>query len=143
VAPADVLLLREPTNHLDLETTRWLEDHLLSIDATVLVISHDRAFLARLADHILHAEIQYHGLPHRLCGLRRAAGGAAAVSQQRAYDRQRRSIRIGGGFYRRNIAGGNSAQAKDAGAASAAPPARRAGREGRAIEIDSAWGPGR
>ena len=47
VAPADVLLLDEPTNHLDLETTTWLEDYLRGLDATVLVISHDRAFLAR------------------------------------------------------------------------------------------------
>ena len=46
VAPADVLLLDEPTNHLDLETTRWLEDYLARLDATVLLISHDRAFLA-------------------------------------------------------------------------------------------------
>ena len=56
VAPADVLLLDEPTNHLDLETTRWLEDHLLGLDATVLVISHDRAFLARIANRVLHFE---------------------------------------------------------------------------------------
>src|SRR5690606_28127168 len=45
VAPADVYLFDEPTNHLDLETTRWLEEYLRALDATVLVISHDRAFL--------------------------------------------------------------------------------------------------
>ena len=112
VAPADVLLLDEPTNHLDLETTRWLEDHLLSIDATVLVISHDRAFLARLADHILHAENQ------SITAYRTGYAGFVAqraerrLSQQRAYDRQRRSIESEEDFIRRNIAGGNSAQAK-------------------------------
>ena len=43
VSPADLLLLDEPTNHLDLETTRWLEGYLRTLDATVLLISHDRA----------------------------------------------------------------------------------------------------
>src|SRR5581483_2789557 len=56
VAPADVLLLDEPTNHLDLETTRWLEQYLNETDETVIVISHDRAILAAVADHVLHVE---------------------------------------------------------------------------------------
>src|SRR6478672_486086 len=56
VAPADLLLLDEPTNHLDLETTRWLEEYLAGIDATVLLISHDRAFLQAVVDHVLHLE---------------------------------------------------------------------------------------
>ena len=55
-APADLLLLDEPTNHLDLDTTAWLESYLLATRATVLVVSHDRAFLARVADHMLHLE---------------------------------------------------------------------------------------
>ncbi|MEJ2207071.1 MAG: ATP-binding cassette domain-containing protein, partial [Gemmatimonadota bacterium] len=56
VAPADVLLLDEPTNHLDLETTDWLEQYLGALDATVLVISHDRAFLEDVVSHVLHFE---------------------------------------------------------------------------------------
>ena len=56
VAPADLLLLDEPTNHLDLETTRWLETYLRQLDATVLVVSHDRAFLQAVVDHVLHLE---------------------------------------------------------------------------------------
>src|SRR5207245_1434197 len=45
MSTADVLLLDEPTNHLDLETTRWLEQYLASSERTVLLVSHDRAFL--------------------------------------------------------------------------------------------------
>src|SRR6185369_2486439 len=56
VTPADVLLLDEPTNHLDLETTKWLEDYLAGVNATVLLISHDRAFLSAVVDHVLHLE---------------------------------------------------------------------------------------
>src|SRR5206468_4664069 len=54
VAPSDILLLDEPTNHLDLETTRWLEQYLTEIDRTVVIVSHDRAFLAAVAAHVLH-----------------------------------------------------------------------------------------
>jgi len=112
VAPADVLLLDEPTNHLDLETTRWLEDHLLGLDATVLVISHDRAFLARLSNRILHFEARtitayktgYAGFLEQRA--------ERQLSQQRAFDKQRRNIEAEEDFIRRNIAGGNSAQAK-------------------------------
>jgi ATP-binding cassette subfamily F protein 3 len=53
-APADVLLLDEPTNHLDLDTIEWLKRHLKEAGRTVMVISHDRAFLDDLADNILH-----------------------------------------------------------------------------------------
>ena len=53
---ADVLLLDEPTNHLDLETTRWLEQYLTASERTVLLVSHDRAFLAATVDHVLHFE---------------------------------------------------------------------------------------
>ena len=44
----DVLLLDEPTNHLDIESIQWLEDFLIETGQTVVVISHDRAFV----DHI-------------------------------------------------------------------------------------------
>ncbi len=56
VAPADVLLLDEPTNHLDLDTTDWLERYLKAFGKTVLLISHDRAFLDSVVDHVLHFE---------------------------------------------------------------------------------------
>ena len=44
----DVLLLDEPTNHLDIESIQWLEDFLVESSQTVVVISHDRAFVDRI-----------------------------------------------------------------------------------------------
>ena len=52
----DLLLLDEPSNHLDLEATLWLEDFLQSYRATILIISHERDLLNNVADHILHLE---------------------------------------------------------------------------------------
>src|SRR5207237_7490978 len=52
----NVLLLDEPSNDLDIETLRALEEALLEFAGSVLVISHDRWFLDRIATHILAAE---------------------------------------------------------------------------------------
>jgi ATP-binding cassette, subfamily F, member 3 len=112
VAPADVLLLDEPTNHLDLETTRWLEDYLRALDATVLVVSHDRAFLQAVVDHVLHLEAgtstPYAG-DYEAFVLQRTE---RYLSQQRAFTKQARAIATEEDYIRRNIAGNNSAQAK-------------------------------
>jgi sulfate-transporting ATPase len=53
---ANVLLLDEPSNDLDVETLRALEDALLEFAGSIMVISHDRWFLDRIATHILAAE---------------------------------------------------------------------------------------
>jgi len=109
---ADVLLLDEPTNHLDLETTQWLEDYLRGTTRTVLLVSHDRAFLAAVADHILHFEGDT-ATPY--------VGGYAAfvqqraerrLTQQRAFDKQQKQIAHEQDYIARNIAGQNSKQAK-------------------------------
>jgi ATP-binding cassette subfamily F protein 3 len=50
----DLLLLDEPSNHLDLEAVLWLEDFLSSYPATILLVSHERDFLNNVVDHILH-----------------------------------------------------------------------------------------
>jgi sulfate-transporting ATPase len=52
----NVLLLDEPSNDLDVETLRALEDALLDFAGSIMVISHDRWFLDRIATHILAAE---------------------------------------------------------------------------------------
>ena len=52
----EMLLLDEPSNHLDLEATLWLENFLTSYQATILVISHERDLLNNVVDHILHLQ---------------------------------------------------------------------------------------
>ncbi len=52
----DLLLLDEPSNHLDLEAVLWLEDFLISYPATIVIVSHERDFLNNVVDHILHLE---------------------------------------------------------------------------------------
>ncbi len=52
----DVLLLDEPSNHLDLESTLWLENFLKSYPGTLLVISHERDLLNNVVDTILHLQ---------------------------------------------------------------------------------------
>ena len=56
VARPDVLLLDEPTNHLDLDSIRWLEDLLLDFKGSVVTITHDRAFLDRIATRIVELD---------------------------------------------------------------------------------------
>jgi ATPase subunit of ABC transporter with duplicated ATPase domains len=55
-AGSNVLLLDEPTNDLDVDTLRALEEALLGYSGCVMVISHDRWFLDRVATHILSFE---------------------------------------------------------------------------------------
>lgn len=54
----DLLLLDEPSNHLDFESTIWLDQFLRRYPHTVLLVSHDRALLDHSVDHILHLEAQ-------------------------------------------------------------------------------------
>ncbi|QYY35222.1 ABC-F family ATP-binding cassette domain-containing protein [Ruficoccus sp. ZRK36] len=54
----DLLMLDEPTNHLDLESLGWFQNYLKSYPGGIFLISHDRAFLNALVDHVL--EIRHH-----------------------------------------------------------------------------------
>ena len=56
VSRPDVLLLDEPTNHLDLDSITWLEDLLLEYKGSVVTISHDRAFLDRVATRMVELD---------------------------------------------------------------------------------------
>ncbi|MEO8575084.1 MAG: ABC-F family ATP-binding cassette domain-containing protein [Gemmatimonadales bacterium] len=112
VSPADVLLLDEPTNHLDLDTTQWLESYLQSTDKTILLISHDRAFLANVVDHVLHFEgdsaFAYTGGYEAFVRQREEK----RLTQQRAFEKQQKFIADREDYIRRNLAGQNTKQAK-------------------------------
>ena len=71
----DLLLLDEPSNHLDLESTLWLEGFLKAYRGTMLVVSHERDLLNNVVDHVLHLE-------HGRTTLYR--GGYDAFERQRA-----------------------------------------------------------
>jgi ATP-binding cassette subfamily F protein 3 len=112
VSPADVLLLDEPTNHLDLETTQWLEDYLATVSTTVLLISHDRAFLSAVVDHVLHFEgdtaTAYDGRYESFVEQRTLR----RLTQQRQFEQQQRKVASEREYIARNLAGQNSKQAK-------------------------------
>jgi ATP-binding cassette, subfamily F, member 3 len=52
----DLLLLDEPTNHLDIESLEWLETHLASLDAAIVLVAHDRWFLEAVGTSVLELE---------------------------------------------------------------------------------------
>jgi ATP-binding cassette subfamily F protein 3 len=110
--PAEVLLLDEPTNHLDLETTAWLEQYLQETDRTVICISHDRAFLAAIADHVLHFEggtaFSYVGNYASFIAQREER----RLSQMRQFEKQDKKITAETEYIARNLAGQNTKQAK-------------------------------
>ncbi len=56
VAEPSLLLLDEPTNHLDLESIEWLEEHLHDYPGAIVFVTHDRAFLQRLATRIVEID---------------------------------------------------------------------------------------
>ena len=110
--PSEILLLDEPTNHLDLETTAWLEQYLRETDRTVICISHDRAFLAAIADHVLHFEggsaFAYTGNYQQFIEQREER----RLTQVRQFDKQDKKITAENEYIARNLAGQNTKQAK-------------------------------
>ena len=112
MSTADVLLLDEPTNHLDLETTQWLEQYLAASERTVLLVSHDRAFLSATVDHVLHLEggtATAYAAGYTDFVAQRAE---RRLTQQRAFEQQQKTIAKESDYIARNIAGQNSKQAK-------------------------------
>jgi len=108
----DLLLLDEPSNHLDITATEWLEGVLRAYRGTVVVISHDRYFLDRVVDEIM--ELEQHRL-QRYVGSYSAyvtARAARLEQQSKAYELQQAEIRRQEEFIRRNMAGQNTKQAQ-------------------------------
>lgn len=108
----DLLLLDEPSNHLDIAATEWLEGTLQDYRGTVVVISHDRYFLDRVVEEIV--ELEQHRL-QRYAGNYSAyvtARAARLEQQHKAYELQQAEIRRQEEFIRRNMAGQNTKQAQ-------------------------------
>ncbi len=112
IAPADLLLLDEPTNHLDLDTISWLQEWLAEADETVIVVSHDRAFLDAICTNILHVEAKtsesYKGNYSQFVPQR----AERRLTRERELEKQRAYVKKEEEYIRRNIAGVNSFQAK-------------------------------
>ena len=80
VSRPDVLLLDEPTNHLDLQSVEWLETALAEVDATVVLVSHDRWFLESVTTKVLDLDGEKSRVwPMRYSAFRRAKAEALAT----------------------------------------------------------------
>ncbi|MGH2902490.1 MAG: ABC-F family ATP-binding cassette domain-containing protein [Solirubrobacteraceae bacterium] len=96
---ADVLLLDEPTNHLDIESLEWLEQTLVSLDAAIVLVAHDRWFLEAVGTAVLEIEATrsrfFSGTWHqwrREQAAREMALGKAIDKQQAEIERMERFI---------------------------------------------------
>lgn len=109
---ADLLLLDEPTNHLDVRSIEWLEKFLKDTPKTILVVSHDRVFLDRVAGRILEVERgrvnDYRGNYSDYTAER----AKRVALQEKAYEEQRQWIAREEEFIRRNMAGQKTKQAQ-------------------------------
>jgi len=112
IGEPDILLMDEPTNHLDLTAVEWLEDYLVKFSGAVLLISHDRYLLDRLANRIswLHyAKLTtFNGNYSHFIEQR----DLMELSQERAYQQQQEEIAKTQEFVRRFGAGQRSKEAK-------------------------------
>jgi ATP-binding cassette subfamily F protein 3 len=107
-----LLVLDEPTNHLDLEAVEWLEEYLRGWKGTILVVSHDRAFLDRVADHVMDLKggkaVSYRG-NYSAYAEQKAFNEA---QQLEAYERQQEEIKRLQAYVDRYRAGNRSRQSK-------------------------------
>ena len=113
LAEPDLMLLDEPSNHLDIEATEWLEDFLVSSQQAILVVSHDRYFLDKVTNRTLEL---VNGTVDSYIGnfsaYRRQKAERLDV-QRRTYEKQREEIAKIEDFIRRNSYGQKHAQAED------------------------------
>jgi ATP-binding cassette subfamily F protein 3 len=91
-AKPDLILLDEPTNHMDIESIQWLEDFLINSAKAVVVISHDRTFVDNITNRTIEVTMgriyDYKAKYSHYLELRKDR----RVHQQKAYDEQQRMI---------------------------------------------------
>ncbi len=113
LAEPDLLLLDEPSNHLDIEATEWLEEFLTTSRAAMIVVSHDRYFLDKVATHTLEL---FRGTVETYTGNFSAYWRQKAerlLVERRTYEKQQEEIAKAEDFIRRNHYGQQHAQAED------------------------------
>ena len=102
IDPADLLILDEPTNHIDADTVNWLEDYLTTVPGALLMVTHDRYFLDRVVNRILELDrrklVNYPGNYRRyleLSTLRQEQLAAAERKRQNLLRRELEWLRRG------------------------------------------------
>ena len=113
LAEPNVMILDEPSNHLDIDATEWLEQFLLESSAAMIVVSHDRYFLDRVTNRTLEL---FHGTVDDYAGNFSAYWQQKAerlLVQRRTFEKQQIEIEKTKDFIRRNAYGQKHAQAED------------------------------
>jgi ATP-binding cassette subfamily F protein 3 len=113
LAEPNLMILDEPSNHLDIDATEWLEDFLVEGSAAMLVVSHDRYFLDKVTNRTLEL---FHGTVDGYTGNFSAYWQQKAdrlLVQGRTYEKQQIEIEKTKDFIRRNAYGQKHAQAED------------------------------
>ena len=129
----DLLLLDEPTNHLDLRALEWLEDQLTALTCSILLVSHDRWFLERVATGVL--ELEFGRSKHYAMGYSsyRREKALALANQADAFERQQAEIARLQRFVDKFRAGTRSRQAQSKVKAMQRMPRVEAPRRDRAL----------
>ena len=113
LAQPDLLLLDEPSNHLDIEATEWLEEYLTSSRAAMILVSHDRYFLDKVTNRTFEL---FRGTVDAYVGNFSAYWQQKAeriLVERRTYEKQQEEIAKTEDFIRRNHYGQKHAQAED------------------------------
>lgn len=108
----DLLLLDEPTNHLDMESVEWLEEFLKDYPGTIMIVSHDRWFLDRVADRMIELKNgQLKSYPGNYSSYLKLKA-ADEEAEKRAFEKQQQHITETEEYIRRFKAGIKSKQAR-------------------------------
>jgi ATP-binding cassette subfamily F protein 3 len=113
LAEPNLMILDEPSNHLDIDATEWLESFLVESSAALIVVSHDRYFLDKVTTRTLEL---FHGTVDGYVGNFSAYWQQKAeriLVQRRTYEKQQIEIEKTKDFIRRNTYGQKHAQAED------------------------------
>jgi ATP-binding cassette subfamily F protein 3 len=113
LAEPNLMLLDEPSNHLDLDATEWLESFLIESSAAMLLVSHDRCFLDRVTGRTVEL---FQGTVDSYAGnfsAYRRQKAERLLVQRRTYEKQQTAIAKAQDFIRRNAYGQKHAQAED------------------------------